>query len=144
MSIPVRSGVRRGPFGRKAHAGAPPAPVASIAMHKIRLAVLLSTIVAAFAFVVGGPVRPDSAAAHTDCDDFWRHSGHTDNARWHHCHDWITYGDGMGGSITRARVHICGYSGTLHGITVGHHHISGWWDSWDTSAHAHDVGGEGC
>lgn len=113
-------------------------------MRRIRLGALLTAMAATFGFAVGGPVGPGTAAAHTDCNDFWRHSGHTENARWHHCHDWLTYGDGLGGTITLARVHVCGGSGTLHGITVSHHHRAGWWDSWSTSAHAHDPGGEGC
>jgi hypothetical protein len=114
-------------------------------MHRIRLAAILTVaMVAVFSFITGGPVRPDTAAAHTSCYDFWRHSGHTDNVRWYHCHNWETYSDNAGGSITQARVHICGYSGTLHGITVGHHHKDAWFDSYATGGHAHDVGGEGC
>jgi hypothetical protein len=113
-------------------------------LYKVRIAVLLTAMVAAFSLGVGGPVRPVPAEAHADCTDFWQHSGHTDNVRWYHCHDWLTYGDGLGGSITVARVHICGYSGTLHGITVLHHHRAGRPDDWSTSTHAHDSGGEGC
>lgn len=98
--------------------------------------------VAAFSLIGGGAVLPDSAAAHRNCDDFWWHSGAahtTDNVRWWHCHDWRTI---SGQDI--ARVHICGYSGTLHGVTVGHIHRSVLWDLWGTAEHAHDVGGEGC
>lgn len=57
-------------------------------------------------------------------------SGHTSNVRWWHCH----------GTSPTLRVHICGYSGTLHGITV----YNVFAQTYYTYNHAHDVGGEGC
>jgi hypothetical protein len=90
----------------------------------------------AVALVPGSVLSSGTASAATSCYAFWRHSGHTDNVRWYHCHDNRTV-PGIG---DRARVHICGFSGTLHGITV-FHDIR---DNWSTDNHAHDVGGEGC
>jgi hypothetical protein len=74
-----------------------------------------------------------AAAAVPSCEDFWRHSGHTDRVRWYHCH-------GTSDPYVK-RVHICGVSGTLHGITVGYL-FGAWVNNEDT--HRHDVGGEGC
>jgi hypothetical protein len=112
-------------------------------MYRALRAALLVTVatIAAFSFAGGGVLRPDSAEAHRNCYDFWQHSGHVDNTRWYHCHNWRTTSDG---TQDLARVHICGYSGTLHGITVGHIHQWAWPDRWATADHAHDVGGEGC
>jgi hypothetical protein len=96
-------------------------------------------IVAAMAFALAIPfiATPERAeAGHLNCGDFFRHSGHTDRARWHHCHDMRTV-PGIG---SRARVHICGVSGTLHGITVFHDIHA----NWSRQDHAHDPGGEGC
>jgi hypothetical protein len=114
-------------------------------MYRVVLVVLLLTVatVTAYSSMKGGAVRPESALAHQDCHDFWQHSGHTANARWYHCHNWqnLPYQDG---SQTLTRVHICGYSGTLHGVTVGHIHRPWFPDRWESGDHAHDVGGEGC
>ncbi len=106
-----------------------------------RLTLLALAAVIAFGFVVpGGVVQPDQAQAHTSCFDFWKNSGHTARAQWHHCHDFrIVDGDDV-----QARVHICGYSGTLHGITVRHHHRNVLWDFWSRTDARDDPGGEGC
>lgn len=69
------------------------------------------------------------------CFDLWRHSGHTDNVRWYHCHNFNS-----NGSAWTARVHICGYSGWLHGITVS----TSIYRDVIRYNHAHDYGGEGC
>jgi hypothetical protein len=103
----------------------------------------VKSLIASLILVGGSFLWPGMAVAHADCDDFWRHSEHTDRAQWHHCHDWQTYPSG-GGTITQARVHICGFSGTLHGITVGHVHREVIPSKWVTGGHAHDEGGEGC
>ena len=66
------------------------------------------------------------------CDSAWRHSGHTANVNWYHCHPTVD-------SPEVVRVHICGYSGTLHGIYVGIYT-----HEWQTAGHKHDDGGEGC
>jgi len=74
------------------------------------------------------------AAAVPSCRDFWRHSGHTDRVRWYHCH--------RTSDPYVKRVHICGVSGTLHGITVAQFPDGVWLRN--SSTHRHDVGGEGC
>jgi hypothetical protein len=111
------------------------------------LAAVLTLVatVAVYAVIAGGASRPETASAHQSCYDLWQHSGHTANVRWYHCHSWTTYSDNAGGSFTQARVHICGYSGYLHGVTVAHHHRDLIWDTYtDAVNHAHDYGGEGC
>jgi hypothetical protein len=79
---------------------------------------------------VGG-VQPATTAAPT-CRDYWLNSGHTANVDWYHCHT-IT------NRPNSRRVHICGLSGILHGITVT---ISS--TGITRSNHVHDPGGEGC
>ena len=106
--------------------------------HRL-LAIAAVTAVMGFG-LPGGVAQPDPAQAHTSCYDFWRQSGHTANVRWYHCHNWTT----VDGDDVQTRVHICGYSGTLHGVTVRHHHRDNWFDFWSSTAHAHDYHGEGC
>jgi hypothetical protein len=74
---------------------------------------------------------PTTTAALT-CEDYWLNSGHTANVDWYHCHR-------IPNRPNSRRVHICGLSGILHGITVT---ISS--TGITTSDHAHDPGGEGC
>jgi hypothetical protein len=71
-------------------------------------------------------------AAQPSCYQFWRHSGHTARVRWYHCH--------ATSSAYTKRVHICGYSGILHGISVAS--LPG--GTWLRARHRHDPGGEGC
>ncbi len=66
------------------------------------------------------------------CYQFWRHSGHTDRVRWYHCHSTS--------SAYTKRVHICGNSGYLHGISVASLPDG----VWLRARHRHDRGGEGC
>ncbi len=106
-----------------------------------RRLLVLAAVSAAMVFSLpGGIVQPDQAQAHTSCYDAWRNSGHTANVRWYHCHGWTT----VDGDDVQTRVHICGYSGTLHGITVRHHHVSWGRDFWSSTNHAHQYRGEGC
>ncbi|HEY0641540.1 MAG TPA: hypothetical protein VGD67_28255 [Pseudonocardiaceae bacterium] len=70
-------------------------------------------------------------AIHT-CYEYWIKSAHTTNYKWYHCHD-TQYSN-------KKRVHICGNSGYLHGITITIY-SSG---NWDADNHAHDYDGEGC
>jgi len=74
------------------------------------------------------------AAALPSCRDFWLHSGHRDRVRRYHCHATSPSNPHV------KRVHICGVSGTLHGITVAEFPDG----AWVTNNHRHDVGGEGC
>jgi hypothetical protein len=83
--------------------------------------------------------RPDRAGpsdsigpAYHNCWHYWINSGHTDNVRWYHCHD-TAYAN-------EKRVHICGYSGYLHGISVIDY-LNGYFGTYN---HRHDYGGEGC
>ena len=103
----------------------------------IRLALVLAMTTAASLGSIGGVSSPSAAPATAarpapTCAQFWRHSGHTERVRWYHCH-------ATSSPLTK-RVHICGDSGTLHGISVtsrpgGH---------WPRTNHRHDRGGEGC
>lgn len=82
-----------------------------------------------------GAAQPDAAEAARPtptCSQFWSHSGHTDRVRWYHCHSTDS-------PLTK-RVHICGYSGTLHGISVTSRSDG----RWPRDRHKHDRGGEGC
>lgn len=72
------------------------------------------------------------AAAVPSCRSFWRHSGHTTRVRWYHCH--------RTSDPFVKRVHICGKSGTLHGVTVAQ--FPG--NVWLRNNHRHARGGEGC
>ncbi len=103
------------------------------------LAVATLAVVAAPAVIGGGAIAPQVAQAHVSCYDFWRSSGHTTNVRWYHCHSWTNIYNGL---ATKARVHICGYSRTLHGISVTHNH-EGWGD-YRRGSDAHETYGEGC
>jgi len=82
--------------------------------------------------------QPDRAGPSDDvgiaytCYEFWAWSGHTDRVRWYHCH-------GYHGFYNARRVHICGVSGYLHGVTVFLYPGGA-----DVVDHAHDNGGEGC
>lgn len=76
--------------------------------------------------------QPRIAAAVPSCRDFWRHSGHTTRVRWYHCH--------RTSSPYVKRVHICGRSGTLHGVTVAQ--FPG--NAWLRRNHRHDPHGERC
>jgi hypothetical protein len=102
--------------------------------------VFVMVVTAVTVAVPGGVTQPEKAQAHhLSCFDFWQHSGHTDtqHIRWWHCHD-MRQVPAIG---TRARVHICGTSGTLHGVTVFHT----WNGQWSTDDHAHgDGSNEGC
>lgn len=112
----------------------------STLMRHVRLTMVLVVITAAGPVSLDGAssasaAQPDAAEAARPtptCSQFWSHSGHTDRVRWYHCHSTD--------SPLIKRVHICGYSGTLHGISVtsvpdGH---------WRRDRHKHDRGGEGC
>lgn len=98
------------------------------------------TTVGMFNFVGASSASPSDvsasqsnvAAALPSCRDFWLHSGHTDRVRWYHCHST--------NDPYVKRVHICGVSGTLHGITVAEFPDG----VWLTNDHRHDIGGEGC
>ena len=109
-----------------------------------RLVLLGVAAVMAFGFVVpGGVLHPEQAQAHNDCYDFWKNSGHTKYAQWYHCHDFRAV-DPDRQADTVARVHICGYSGKLHGITVRHHHVRWGGDFYSRTNAREDLGGEGC
>lgn len=72
------------------------------------------------------------AAAQPSCRQFWQHSDHTTRVRWYHCH--------ATSDPYVKRVHICGVSGTLHGVSVAQFPDG----VWLRANHRHDVGGEGC
>jgi hypothetical protein len=74
----------------------------------------------------------DVGIATHSCYEYWVKSAHTENVRWYHCHD-TQYSN-------RKRVHICGHSGWLHGITITIY--SG--GNWEAANHAHDFDGEDC
>jgi hypothetical protein len=109
---------------------------------RVGLTIIAASIaITAFTLAVPrGVAQPEKAEAnHLSCYDFWQHSGHTDTRfiQWWHCHDMRT----VAAIGTRARVHICGDSGTLHGVTVFHT----WNGAWSTDDHAHgDGNSEGC
>ncbi len=89
----------------------------------------------------GGFAQPERAQAHSSCYDAWQNSGHTARAHSYHCHGWAT----VDGDDVQTRVHICGLSGTLHGVTVRHHHVGYFGrDFWSSTDEHHDPGGEGC
>lgn len=98
--------------------------------------VLVATTAASLASVIG-PSSASAAqvsaarAAQPSCYQFWRVSNHTERVRWYHCHPTS--------SAFTKRVHICGYSGILHGISVAK--LDG---TWLLARHRHDRGGEGC
>lgn len=103
-------------------------------MHHARVAMVIAVTTAA------SLIGPSSAsatqsnatrAAQPSCYQFWRVSGHTARVRWYHCHSTS--------SAFTKRVHICGYSGTLHGVSVAK--LDG---TWLLARHRHDRGGEGC
>jgi hypothetical protein len=102
--------------------------------HVRRAMVLAMTTAAGLVSLVG--VSSTSAApsirAQPPCAQFWRFSGHTDRVQWYHCHPTS--------SAYTKRVHICGYSGVLHGISV----VSLPGGNWFRTRHRHDRGGEGC
>jgi hypothetical protein len=106
-------------------------------MRPVRLAMVLAMTTAASLVSFAG-VSSTSAAQSTarqpppPCAVFWRHSGHTDRAQWFHCH--------ATSSPYTKRVHICGYSGVLHGISVASLPDG----IWLRARHRHDRGGEGC
>ena len=109
----------------------------------LSLAVMLAITIGAYSLVItGNAMQPEAAQAHQSCEDYWQHSGHVENARWYHCHNWESYY--TGDEVTRARVHICGDTGALHGIYVEHIHRWMAGDRWNSYAHSHDGGGEGC
>lgn len=104
---------------------------------KVLLAIaMIATMVGAIATVTLVVPEPEQAKAYhsTGCYDLWRHSGHLDNVRWYHCHN-VTYD----GSRKWGRVHICRWTGWLHGISV--YTYPGYVYTWD---HAHDYDGENC
>ena len=87
----------------------------------VRLALVLALTTAASLGSVVGVSSPSAAPATA-----------ARRVRWYHCH-------ATSSPLTK-RVHICGDSGTLHGISVtsrpdGH---------WPRTRHRHDRGGEGC
>jgi hypothetical protein len=101
------------------------------------------SVLVALTLPVGGSLtRPGTAeAGHAECFDYWQHSGHTDvnHIRWWHCHG---ESQSMGWYFTR--VHICGDSGTLHGVTVRHNH-NPQGPLWSSDGHDHGDGdNEGC
>lgn len=114
-------------------------------MRRVRTTLLLAVIatVGIFGFAGAssagqsnvGPSQSAAAAAAPSCRDFWQHSGHTDRVRWYHCHPTNPSDPYV------KRVHICGVSGTLHGITVAN--LNGAWVR-NEDTHRHDPGGEGC
>jgi hypothetical protein len=116
-------------------------------MRRILVAALLvaAATVGAYSVVIkDSAVRPAAAQAHQSCADFWANSGHTANVVFYDCHNW-TNADCSPNDCTTARVHICGTSGTLHGIYVQHVHRPLAGDIYQTiGPHSHDPGGEGC
>jgi hypothetical protein len=105
-------------------------------MRRVRLALLLAVAVTtgtAFSLAGTSNASPSTVrAAAPTCYQFWQHSGHTARTVWYHCHDTS--------DPYVKRVHICGESGTLHGITVAQFPDG----VWLTNDHRHDPGGEGC
>lgn len=62
----------------------------STRMRQVRLAIVLAVITAASLISLVGASSASAALFKTarplpTCDEFWRHSGHTDRVRWHHC-----------------------------------------------------------
>lgn len=106
--------------------------------QKVGRASSLSPITLALGALVAAGVsvaQPAQSAARQPpppCAQFLRFSGHTDRVRWYHCHSTS--------SAYTKRVHICGDSGTLHGISV----VSLPDGIWFRTKHRHDRGGEGC
>jgi hypothetical protein len=74
----------------------------------------------------------DVGIATHSCYEYFVKSAHTENVRWYHCHD-TQYSN-------KKRVHICGRSGWLHGITITIYGSG----NWDAVSHAHDFDGEDC
>lgn len=104
-------------------------------MRRVRLAVIGAVVatVGMFGFADASNVTPSTVGqAAPSCYQFWQHSGHTEHYRWYHCHPTS--------DPYVKRVHICGKSGYLHGITVAQFPDG----VWLTNNHRHDFGGEGC
>jgi hypothetical protein len=100
-----------------------------------RTILLTLTAASLVSFVGAGSTsvaQSTAARAQPSCAQFWRFSGHTDRVRWYHCHSTS--------SAFTKRVHICGYSGVLHGISV----VSLPDGNGFRTRHRHDRGGEGC
>ena len=100
--------------------------------RKILLTLTAASLVSFLGAGSTSAAQSTAARAQPSCAQFWRFSGHTDRVRWYHCHSTS--------SAYTKRVHICGYSGVLHGISV----VSLPGGNWFRTRHRHDRGGEGC